>query len=170
MPSIMSYLPPNDGILPYWLFIVSNLRIHQVSINMVKLSIVSIGNSIQAYTSLARTREVFSGPLPPGTKPSLVPANTSHLAHLSPITPIAARMFGTWTAVSSVVRLYAAYNIHDKNLYELAMATYVIATWMFFSEWLVYGTARWTRGLAGPVIIAPVGLTWMIVQYGYYVR
>ncbi|KAK3111871.1 ergosterol biosynthesis protein [Teratosphaeriaceae sp. CCFEE 6253] len=132
-----SYLPPSPGLLPKWLLF---------------LSIVSIGNSIQAYVSLKGSREVYAGTSP------------------SQVTPLSARTFGTWTALSSIIRLYAAYHIHEPVVYQLALWTYGLAFAHFFSEWLVFGTAKWGRGLAGPAVISTVSLSWMLAQWGSYVK
>ncbi|TKA70560.1 hypothetical protein B0A55_06232 [Friedmanniomyces simplex] len=136
LDQLTSYLPP--GWLPKWLLFIS---------------VVSIGNSIQAYLSLAGTREVYAGS-----------ASSS-----SPVTPLSARTFGTWTALSSIIRLYAAYHIHEPVVYQLALWTYGLAFAHFASEWLVFGTARWGRGLAGPVMVSTVTGSWMLAQWSSYV-
>ena len=97
-----------------------------------------------------------------------MPANT--VADSSPVTPLSARTFGTWTAITAIVRLYAAYNINSKPMYELAFWTYVVAFTHFMSEWLVFGSTRWGKGLAGPAIVATTSLIWMYTQWDYYVK
>ncbi|KAF2725969.1 ergosterol 28 [Polychaeton citri CBS 116435] len=139
---LTSYLPPGDGFLPKWLFFIS---------------VVSLANSIQAYASLAGTQQVYAGGSPT--------VKTS-----SPVTALSARTFGTWTALSSVIRLYAAYNIADPKVYELALWTFGIAWVHFVSEWVVFGTARWGRGLAGPVFVSTGTGLWMLAQWGSYVK
>lgn len=69
-----------------------------------------------------------------------------------------------------MVRLYGAYHITDPQVYELCIWTYAIAWAHFMSEWWIFGSARWGRGLAGPVIIASVSLVWMLAQWDAYVR
>lgn len=133
-----------------------------------QLSVVSIGNSIQAYASLYGTQQVYNGPAQ--KIPSGIPASTIAKQSTSPVTPLQARTFGTWTALSSIIRLYAAYNIHDPLVYQLAIWTYVIAFGHFISEWLVFGSASWGRGIAGPVFVASISLTWMLSQWGGYVQ
>ncbi|KAF2423781.1 ergosterol 28 [Tothia fuscella] len=145
MDAIQAYLPPHVGLLPKWLLFVS---------------IVSVGNSIQAYTSLGPTRKVYAGPKTPGQTPS---------TSTSPVTPLSARTFGTWTFISAVVRLYAAYYITNPQIYQLAFTTYVVAFLHFFSEWLVFGTARAGPGLLGPAVVSTASLSWMWLQWGYYV-
>jgi hypothetical protein len=113
--------------------------------------VVSALNSAQAYATLAYTRRVYSA----------APAQ---------VTPLAARTFGTWTLLSSVVRAYAAYHIADARLYELALATYAVACAHFVAEWRVFGTAAWGAGLAAPVFVATGTLAWMLLQWGYYVK
>ncbi|KAI4204829.1 MAG: hypothetical protein LQ350_000895 [Teloschistes chrysophthalmus] len=132
----MSYLPQNEGILQYWLLL---------------LSIVSIGNSVQSYLTTSYTRRIYSAP------------DTT-------VTPLHARTFGTYTALASIIRLYAAYNITDPVVYQLALWTYVVALGHFYSEWLVFRTARFGEGLVGPLAISMGSIVWMVVQWGEYIR
>jgi hypothetical protein len=134
------------------------LNLSSLTRPLPQIAIVSIGNSIGCYTSLRGTREVYSGAAPSPAPPSK-----------SPVTPLSARTFGTWTALSSVVRLYAAYHIHEKAVYELCLWTYGIAFAHFLSEWWVFGTAKWGRGLASPVVVSTGTLVWMMRQWGAYV-
>ncbi|KAI7338451.1 hypothetical protein KC315_g1754 [Hortaea werneckii] len=169
---VASYLPPSDGLLPKWLLFIS---------------VVSIANSIQAYISLAPTRQVYAGASPdpslsttsasnPASTnqktalPAGVPARTLRQPQSSPVNELSARTFGTWTALSSIIRLYAAYHIHEAAVYELALWTFGLAFVHFTSEWLVFGTARWGRGLAGPVFVSTITGTWMWLQWGDCVR
>ena len=107
--------------------------------------------SVQSFISARGAREVF--------------ASSTAL-----ITPHHARTFGTWTTLSSVVRMYAAYNIHNKVAYELCLATWVIALMHFGTEWGVYGTARLSRGLVSPLVLAGVSAAWMGWSWGEYVK
>ncbi|CAG8960446.1 hypothetical protein HYFRA_00008165, partial [Hymenoscyphus fraxineus] len=52
---------------------------------------------------------------------------------------------------------------HTTTIYELAIITYAVAWLHFMSEWWVFGSARWGRGLAGPVVVANGSLGWMVV-------
>lgn len=121
-----------------------------------------MANSIQAYASLAPTQRVYSG--------SAVAAGQKKGAAVSPVTPLSARTFGTWTAITSVVRLYAAYHIDVPVMYELALWTFGVAWAHFMSEWLVFKTTKMSSGLAGPVIVSTSSLIWMWLQWGYYVK
>ena len=108
--------------------------------------------------------------MPPQTlKPQAAAAAAAAPAVNPEVSPLQARTFGTWTAVSAVIRLYAAYNLHDARMYQLALWTYAIAGWHFYSEWLVFGSARWGRGLAGPIVVATGTLGWMVAQWSWYV-
>ncbi|KAI4245951.1 MAG: hypothetical protein L6R40_002167 [Gallowayella cf. fulva] len=118
---------------------------------LLLLSIVSIGNSIQSYVTTSYTRRIYSSPE-------------------TTVTPLHARTFGTYTAIVAIIRIYAAYNITDPVLYQLALWTYVVALGHFYSEWLIFRTARWGEGLAGPVVISVGSLAWMIMQWEEYVR
>jgi len=116
-----------------------------------QVSLISVGNSIQAYSTLTYTREIY------GLAPHQV-------------TSLSGRTFGTWTFLSSIIRLYAALNIHDPLVFQLAIATYGVAWMHFVSEWVGFGTARWGRALAGPVVVSTGTLAWMLSTWGSYVQ
>ncbi|CAI9635940.1 erg28 protein [Alternaria burnsii] len=144
MDVFQSYLPQSEGLLPKWLLIVS---------------LISIGNSIQCYSTLSFTSRVYNPtPIdPPPTTPKHV-------------TALSSRTFGTWTFLTGVVRFYAAYNINNPSFYQLAIATYAVAWGHFMSEWFVFGTTRWGKPLAGPVMVATSSLIWMFMQWNFYVK
>jgi hypothetical protein len=166
MSSLLSYLPQHDGILPKWLLFVSSCRRTLKYLKMLtsfplQVSLVSVLNSAQAYSTLHYTQRVYSG----SSSLPKTPASTA-----SPVTPLSARTFGTWTFISSVIRLYAAYHISNPQVYQLALWTYGIAWAHFMSEWWVFGTTKWGAGLAGPVFVSTGSLIWMGLQWGYYVQ
>jgi len=163
MDSIQAWLPPHDGILPKWLLFVCISTVRNCDPKLIsnQVSIVSVANSMQAYATLAYTQKVYLGPKSPGKTPS-----TSN----SPVTPLSARTFGTWTLLSSVIRLYAAYHISNPQMYQTAFWTYAIAFLHFNAEWLYFGTARLGPGLAGPLCVSTGSLTWMWLQWGYYLK
>ncbi|WLF77419.1 ergosterol biosynthesis protein [Lodderomyces elongisporus] len=133
-----------DSILPY-------TRGGKLPYWLLFISIVSIFNSFQSYQrDLALTRRVYNA------KPQEV-------------TNLSARTFGTWTLITSLVRLYGAYNITNPQVYTLTQLTYVVAAWHFLSEWLIYGTTKLGKGLAGPLIVSSLSLVWMWNVKSYYV-
>jgi hypothetical protein len=81
------------------------------SLTRLQIALVSVGNSIQSYLTLRYTSEVYSGPTP-GAK--------------SPATALSGRTFGTWTFLTSLVRLNAAYHINEPAFYNLAMWTFAV--------------------------------------------
>ncbi|MCJ1277784.1 ergosterol biosynthesis protein [Puttea exsequens] len=131
-----SILPNHEGWLPYWLLLTS---------------LLSVGNTIQAYITTANTAEVYrlSGPQ---------------------TTALSSRIFGTWTFISAIVRYYAAYNISNPQIYELGICMYAVAWAHFMSEWWIFGTAKWGRALMGPICISTGTTLWMLFQWGYYVQ
>ncbi|GAC96165.1 hypothetical protein PHSY_003745 [Pseudozyma hubeiensis SY62] len=70
------------------------------------------------------------------------------------VTPLSARLFGVWNITSAIIRIYAAYNIHDKVAYELCMWSFVIALVHFVSETFVYKTTKLGPGIISPLIVA----------------
>lgn len=121
------------------------IRVH------MQVSLISVGNTAQSYLTTKNTKEIYS-----------------RSAH--EISPLPSRIFGTYTLVSAVIRLYAAYNISNPQLYQLAIWTYAIAWGHFFSEWLIFRTASWGRAIAGPAFISTGSLLWMFTQWGFYVQ
>lgn len=105
-----------------------------------------------------------------GTTKPTTSADKKKTAATSPVNELSARTFGTWTALSSIVRLYTAYHINNPVVYEICLWTYAIAFAHFFSEWLVFGSARWGRGLASPVAVSTLTMAWMLSQWSYYVN
>jgi len=113
------------------------------------LSVVSIGNSIQTYLTTHFNKRIYSG-------------------QPFQINGLSSRTFGTWTTLAAIVRFYAAYNISNQPLYDVTIATYLVAGFHFYSEWLYFGTARLGDGLTGPLIAATAGGIWMLSQREYY--
>lgn len=72
---------------------------------------------------------------------------------LTPVTPLAGRLFGAWTAMAAAIRLLAAYDISNKGLYDLGIVAFGVATFHFVSEWLVFGTVKPNRASIGPLVI-----------------
>jgi Erg28 like protein len=130
---------------------MATVFIHVHIADTLQLSSVSIGNSIQSYSTLVYTQRVYS------VQPNQV-------------TPLSARTFGTWTFVAAIVRLYAAYHINEPHMYQLAFAMFLGANFHFLSEWLYFKTAKWGTGLSGPIIISTVSLVWMLAQWDYYTK
>jgi hypothetical protein len=86
-------------------------------------------------------------------------------------TPLAARLFGTWTLVQSLVRLHAAYNLDSAPMYRLALATYVVAFAHFASEFLYFKSmVSIGKPQIFPFILSTVGIVWMLNQYSFYVK
>lgn len=129
-------------------------------IDALQVAIISIGNSIQAYSTLSYTRRLYAGP---------GDAKTSEAINSS-VTPLSARTFGTWTFMVSIVRLYAAYHINEAAWYQVAFWTYLVAFGHFMSEAAVYKTARWRGPWLAPSLVATSSLIWMTMQYSYYVQ
>ncbi|GAB7348203.1 hypothetical protein MBLNU459_g6207t1 [Dothideomycetes sp. NU459] len=156
MSSMFSNLP--EGLLPKWLLFISA---------------VSLGNSIQAFTSLGPTQKVYSGPSATSTlsgakPPAGLPPST--ITSTSPVNPLSARTFGTWTFITAIVRLYAAYYLEERPMYQLAFWTFGVAWAHFMSEWWVFKSTKWSSGLAAPVVVSTSSMIWMWLQWDFYVK
>lgn len=116
--------------------------------NTSQVSVVSALNSLQAYCSPQYTSDLYSN--------GKVPAS-----------PLSGRVFGTWTFLSAVIRMTAAYNMDNPVAYNLAMWTYGIALTHFVGE-LVVGNASLKGRFVSPLIVASASLAWMITQREVY--
>lgn len=92
------------------------------------------------------------------------------------VTSLTSRMFGTWTALSAIIRLYGAYNLKDARFvillkisyefiilrlntsysaYFLTLSTFAVALGHFLSELFYYRTADIkSPGVISPLIVA----------------
>ncbi|KAL7269837.1 ergosterol biosynthesis protein [Rhizina undulata] len=113
------------------------------------VSIVAMGNSIQTYSTLHFTRRVYS-------------------ARPHDVNTLSSRTFGTWTFLSAIIRAYAAYNVSNGAVYDIALWSYIIAGVHFISEWLIFGTANLGAGLAGPLVVSTTSVAWMLTQRDWY--
>lgn len=88
----------------------------------------------------------------------------------SPVTPLSSRTFGAWNFAVGIVRLFAAYHIHEASWYQMQMIANMIGLAHFGLEAAVYKTARPSGPFLAPIAVAAVGLSWSIAQYSFYVR
>ncbi|KZT73153.1 Erg28-like protein [Daedalea quercina L-15889] len=95
---------------------------------------------------------------------------TRRLYNTAPVTPLQARTFAIWTLTSAAIRLYAAYNINVKQVYDLALFSYLFAFGHFGSEIFFFGTAKLFGPVLSSVIVSTASLAWMVNQYHFYVH
>ncbi|KAL1895467.1 ergosterol biosynthesis protein [Sporothrix stenoceras] len=176
MDTVLSYLPSGEqGLMPYYLFLVG---------------IVSVGNSLQNLATLHYTRRIYNGLFVPNHKllrepatgkkgpedsiHKLVPASSTGKdtdgKAQDQVTPLAARIFGTWTMLAGFIRMYAAHDIGNRALYQLALITHLVAAFHFISELTVYKTLRLTGPQFFPLVAGTGGSIWMALQYSHYVQ
>ncbi|KAH3665748.1 hypothetical protein OGAPHI_003936 [Ogataea philodendri] len=115
-----------------------------------QISAVSVFNSVQTYVNTDLTKRVYE-------------------ANPNAVTPLSARTFGTWTLLAAIVRIYASYYISNPQLYDVCLYSYVLALLHFGSEWLLFKTAKFGKGLLGPLIVATTSITWMVSKRNEYV-
>ncbi len=149
---------------------------------------VAAGNALQNLITLHYTRRIYNGLFV--SNPALLRTvgaadfnpddSVNKLILASPtgkdvekardqVTPLAARLFGAWTLMACFVRIYTAYDVGNKALYQLSLLTHVVAAAHFASEWLVFKTFRLTGPQLFPLFAGNVGTIWMAMQYGHYV-
>lgn len=117
------------------------------------VGVVAVLNTLQNFLTLKFTRRIYNA-VPPA----------------QPVTALQARTFAVWTLTSAVVRVYAAYHIQNKVIYDMALMTYLIAFAHFSSEIFIFRTAKIGPPVLSPCIVATTSLVWMISQYDFYVK
>lgn len=190
MDKLVSFLPSaEDGILPYYLLVVSHLAPHpdytnapQVLTRYLQVSVAAIGNSIQNLLTLHYTRRIYNGLFVPNSSTTnvdsvhkLTPVTSTASLKDKPtatdqVTPLAARLFGVYTILAGVIRIYGAYRVHDPALYQLCLFTHMLAAAHFTSEIVVFKTLRLGWEHAFPLSAGFGGSLWMTLQYSNYVR
>lgn len=138
---------------------------------MRRLYAGAVASSPPSTSSKTTTTETtFAEALTPSTeqRPSIVSIAVS--SDGSPVTPLSSRTFGTWNLAVGIVRLFAAYHIHEEAWFQMQMITNIIGLVHFGLEAFVYKTARLSGPFFAPTVVATIGLGWSIAQYGYYVR
>ncbi|THH02802.1 hypothetical protein EW026_g118 [Hermanssonia centrifuga] len=102
---------------------------------ILTVAVMAIFNTIQNFATTKLTRRIYN----------VLP---------NAVTPLQARTFGVWTLMSAVVRVYAAYNIHDKSIYDMTLLSFLIAFGHFSSEILIFRTATLSAAVVSPVIVS----------------
>ena len=150
MDQLLSYLPPFEGLLPKWLVFVwcGPSRVMEALLTSHQVSVVSAVNSLQAYCSADYTSKLYTN-------------------GAVTVEPLSGRVFGTWTFLSAVVRMTAAYNINSPVAYDLALWTYGIALTHFVGE-LIFGNASLRGRFLSPLIVASSSVAWMLTQREAY--
>ncbi|KAG8216360.1 hypothetical protein J3R82DRAFT_6441 [Butyriboletus roseoflavus] len=113
---------------------------------------MAIFNTVQNFATLKLTRRLYIGVAPTSSKPLLPAPSTRHNAPT--VTGLQARTFAAWTLTAAVVRGYAAYNIHSKVVYDMALFTYLIAFGHFTSELFIFRTAKFNVPVLSPMIVS----------------
>jgi hypothetical protein len=57
----------------------------------------------------------------------------------------------------------------NDSVYNITLASFVVAGAHFISEWMVFKTAKFGKGLVGPLVVAGVTTIWMILQREFYI-
>ncbi|KAJ3572406.1 hypothetical protein NP233_g3108 [Leucocoprinus birnbaumii] len=102
----------------------------------------AVFNTIQNFLTLKLTRRIYN---------NVSPAS---------VTALQARTFAVWTLTSAVVRFYAAFHIHEKAIYDMALFTYLIAFGHFSTELFIFKTARINAGVLSPTL-QPTNILWI---------
>ncbi|KAK1927897.1 hypothetical protein DB88DRAFT_507957 [Papiliotrema laurentii] len=106
-------------------------------------------NTIQNFFTSAQTKELYSG-------------------QQQQVSRLTCRLFGLYTGIVSVIRFYAAYNITNQPVYDLALIAHAFALWHFTTEMVAFGSVKVNRASISPFIVATTGIVWMWSQRAFY--
>jgi hypothetical protein len=84
-----------------------------------------------------------------------------------PPTALLAHVYGLKNFYTMLIRLYAAYHIGNREVYTLAMFSFVGVLWLYITELAVWKTVT-LRDAAFPYVLAGTGLVWMVNQREWY--
>jgi len=76
------------------------------------------------------------------------------------VTPLAAKLFGVWTLVTSLVRWRCAFNLENKVLYSITLQTFFIAIGIYSWEFFVSKSIP-IIPFMGPGFVASTSIIWM---------
>ncbi|XP_014676333.1 PREDICTED: probable ergosterol biosynthetic protein 28 [Priapulus caudatus] len=111
------------------------------------VALMGIGNTIQCFYN-----HVFLG-------------ENLYMEGPSQVTPLMARLFGTWTFLAAIVRIYCAYDITNRPLYDITLISFLIAFVHFTLEAFYYQSTGLHVGLATPLLVSGISIVWMIIGY-----
>jgi hypothetical protein len=124
---------------------------------------------IRKTTSQTTTIEedFFSTPQP-DRRPSV--ASIAVHEDRSPVTDLSSRTFATWNMAVGLLRIHAAYHVHERDWYHMQMLTNVVGLVHFGAEAFYWRTARPSGPWLAPTVVAMIGMSWSLLQYGHYVK
>lgn len=71
------------------------------------------------------------------------------------VNALTARVFGTWTLVSSMIRFYGAFHLRNAAIYQMTIGTFLIALLHFVLEVVLFkSTSTESVGLISPLAIS----------------
>ncbi|RMZ84887.1 hypothetical protein DV738_g130, partial [Chaetothyriales sp. CBS 135597] len=180
MSALLALLPASEGFLPLYILLVgvtavtNAISCYQTSAYVERLY-AGPASSVPAAGAVMTTRTTTTtiiedrseGNAQADRRPSVV-----SLAAGGPdnVTPLSARTFATWNIAVGIVRLFAAYHIHESAWYQMQMITNIIGLVHFGAEAFVFKTATPSGPWLAPVTVASIGLVWSLAQYNFYVR
>ncbi|RMZ79279.1 hypothetical protein DV737_g3503, partial [Chaetothyriales sp. CBS 132003] len=178
MSTFLAYLPVSEGYLPLYVLLVG---------------VTAITNAISCYHTIDYVQKLYAGPASSvplagavlttrTTTTTIIEGKLDFEADRRPslmslaaggpdnVTPLSARTFATWNLAVGIVRLFAAYHIHEPAWYQMQVITNLIGIFHFGTEAFVFKTATPSGPWLAPVTVASIGLVWSLAQYNYYVR
>ncbi|ELT92922.1 hypothetical protein CAPTEDRAFT_165270 [Capitella teleta] len=81
------------------------------------------------------------------------------------VNALTARLFGTWTLLSAMLRLWCAFCIDNHAVFCLTFFSFFLAMAHFAGEIFFYHTAELTFGATSPLVVSGLSMLWMLACY-----
>ncbi|KAI0000615.1 ergosterol biosynthesis protein-like protein Erg28 [Xylariaceae sp. FL0662B] len=159
MEKLTSLLPQEPGLLPYFMLYVGYLETEFPSLNVQVRT--NVGSHQESFAAAVHTIVCYWGT----PRAALVQFSAPGAP---PPHPLLAHVYGVKNFYTSLIRFYAAYNMSNPLLYDLALMTQVGVLFLYVTEVFVYKNAR-VREAIFPYVTAGGGTIWMMMQRDSYV-
>ncbi|CAH1792345.1 unnamed protein product, partial [Owenia fusiformis] len=80
---------------------------------------------------------------------------------------LSARLFGIWNFLTASLRLYCAFFINNRQVYNFTLWSFLLSLVHFLSEVLIYKSAAWSPGLVTTLLVSVISIVVMIIGYWY---
>ncbi len=140
------------GLLPFYLLFVSypNQVFYEPCFDKPKTSTLGLIHTVVCYLgSPPVALRQFSGDRRP------------------PPTQLLAHVYAVKNIYTCAIRIYAAFELHNRALYDLATLSYLGVLWLFATELWIWRTVRYKEAVF-PFFNAGVAVIWLLVQRNWY--
>lgn len=79
------------------------------------------------------------------------------------VTPLAGRLYSTWTFLASVVRIIGSFYLHERGVCLILLSSFVVAFYFFMYEMFVSQTVPLKNAIT-PLIVSSISIVWLFLS------